>query len=64
MSARHEMEKLLREALRSGRWFVLRQSKHIVLRHASGAIVVLSRSPSDVHAAHNAARDMRRAERQ
>jgi predicted RNA binding protein YcfA (HicA-like mRNA interferase family) len=46
MSLKKEAKELLRDALRAG-WYVVRQSKHVIVRHPDGRQDTISLSPSD-----------------
>lgn len=51
--------KFLKFATKQG-WKVIRSNKHIVLRHASGAVYTTSHSPTCPFAWEHAAKDMQR----
>jgi predicted RNA binding protein YcfA (HicA-like mRNA interferase family) len=60
---RHDLAKLLRQASACG-WQVTRTRKsHWLLRHPSGAVVVMSSTPSDPRALRNMQAQLRRVER-
>lgn len=56
----NDVKKLLQDAVADG-WSREEGSKHIKLKHPSGAMVVVSRTASDCRAAANIKADLRRA---
>jgi hypothetical protein len=54
------IKKILLDAYKEG-WTPMKSKKHLKLKHPSGAVVAISRTPSDHRAALNIRGDLRRA---